>query len=209
MKSAAGKRGRPRSFDTSAALLRAMTLFWEKGYEATSLSDLTTAMGIAPPSLYAAFGNKEELFLAAVEEYAKTYGSYLRRALDEEPTALAAIERILLHAARQFTERGHPRGCLVICGALGTDESAVRVRKVLEDMRRAKERWMRRRIQADVDAGVLPKETDAAALARFADALLEGLCLKARLGASRRDLEKAVEVGLAALRKAADPAAEG
>lgn len=203
MKSGTSRRGRPRTFDADEALDAAMKLFWEKGYTATSLKDLTSALRIAPPSLYAAFGSKEELFVRAVRVYAETHGAYIRRALDEEPTALDAIARILREAAVKFTAREHPRGCLIIAGALDVDENSDKVRKLLEGMRREKARWMQRRIEADVRVGVLPAGADARALASFADAVLEGLCLQARRGASRAELQAAAEVAIGGLRAVA------
>ncbi len=110
-------RGRPLSFDRDAALETAMHVFWERGYEAASVADLTSAMGITPPSLYTAFGDKEQLFLEAIERYALGYGSAGARALKEESSARGAIERWLLEAANELTQPCHPRGCMVVMAA--------------------------------------------------------------------------------------------
>ena len=110
-------RGRPRSFDRDAALERAMELFWEKGYESTSLNDLTAAMGINPPSLYAAFGDKEHLFLEAMERYYKQQREPIACAYQEEATARAAMERVLTEAAGQLAKSGHNRGCMMVMAA--------------------------------------------------------------------------------------------
>ena len=107
-KTAPRPRGRPLSFDRDAALEQAMHVFWERGYEAASIADLTAAMGITPPSLYTAFGDKEKLFLEAIERYALGPGSAGPRALQEEPTARGAIERWLLEAADELTRPCHP-----------------------------------------------------------------------------------------------------
>ena len=124
-------RGRPLSFDRDAALETAMHVFWERGYEAASISDLTSAMGITPPSLYTAFGDKEQLFLEAIERYALGYGSAGARALDEEPTARGAIERWLLEAADELTQPCHPKGCMVVMAATNCSAAAERVQDAL------------------------------------------------------------------------------
>src|SRR5438067_5604399 len=109
--------GRPRSFDIDKALDRALQVFWHKGYEGTTLSDLTQAMGINRPSLYAAFGNKEALFRKALDRYGEGPAAYVRAAL-EEPTARAVAERLLLGTVEGLTDPGHPTGCLMVQGAL-------------------------------------------------------------------------------------------
>src|SRR5271163_3660978 len=110
------RRGRPPSYSRSAALDQALELFWERGYEATSIADLTAAMGIGAPSLYAAFRSKRELFDEVVALYAETYRGFMARALAEEPNLKAGIERLLREAAGAYTLPGHPHGCLVING---------------------------------------------------------------------------------------------
>src|SRR5262249_10191532 len=111
------KRGRPLSFDRDAALENAMHVFWEHGYEAASIADLTAAMGITPPSLYTAFGDKEHLFMEAIERYANGPAAGMPRALAEAPTAREAIENFLRSAARELTCKDHPRGCMVMVAA--------------------------------------------------------------------------------------------
>src|SRR5437667_3316473 len=119
MKRANGKpvkpRGRPREFDREAALEQAIDVFWRHGYEATSMSDLTKAMGINPPSLYATFGDKEKLFLEAIERYRGNQGEACPYAA--EPTARSAIEKLLTDLAIEFTDTGHPRGCMMVMAA--------------------------------------------------------------------------------------------
>ena len=111
-------RGRPLSFDRDAALEKAMHVFWERGYESASIAELTAAMGITPPSLYAAFGDKEGLFLEAIERYALGPGGIGTRAMAAEPTARRAIERLLLDAAEELTRPCHPKGCLMVTSAV-------------------------------------------------------------------------------------------
>src|SRR4030081_1680148 len=109
--------GRPRSFDTEKALDRALQVFWRKGYEGTSLPDLTEAMGINRPSLYAAFGNKEGLFRKALDRYAERSGGLMCEAM-KEPSARAAAERLLRATADALTDPRNPRGCLAVQAAL-------------------------------------------------------------------------------------------
>lgn len=102
------QRGRPRSFDRETALEQAIRTFWEHGYEATSVTDLTRAMGIGAPSMYAAFGDKQSLFEEVVRVYGQTYGGFGERAFAEEPTVRGGVARMLHEAAAKYTEAGHP-----------------------------------------------------------------------------------------------------
>src|SRR5215470_17599780 len=115
--------GRPREFDVDQALERALQVFWRKGYEGASLPDLTQAMGINRPSLYAAFGNKEALFRKALDRYAEGPAAYLGAALNE-PTARAIAERLLHGTSDLVTDPRNPRGCLIVHGALACGEAA-------------------------------------------------------------------------------------
>src|SRR5689334_17227810 len=123
-------RGRPRSFDADRALDRALKVFWAKGYEGASMPDLTRAMGINRPSLYAAFGNKESLFKKALERYAAGPACYVRRAL-EQPTARAVAEHLLDGAVDMLTNPKNPRGCLAVHGALACGDAAEAIRDEL------------------------------------------------------------------------------
>ncbi len=187
-------RGRPRSFDRETALEKALLAFWEHGYEATSVSDLTRVMDIGAPSLYAAFGDKRSLFEEVVRMYGTRYGSFTDRALAEEPTARAAVERALREAATAYTEPGHPHGCLVVHAA--TNCSTPEVEESLRERRNANITAFESRIRADVAAGVLPPATDAAALARHTGAMIQGMSQQARDGASREELEAVAEIAL-------------
>ncbi|WP_327353512.1 TetR/AcrR family transcriptional regulator [Streptomyces sp. NBC_01304] len=190
------QRGRPRSFDREAALVKAIETFWERGYEATSVADLTRAMGIGPPSLYAAFGDKRSLFAEVVVEYGTRYASFGRRALDEEPTARAAIGRMLHEAATAYTESGHPHGCLVIHAA--TNCTTPEVEQSLRDRRNANLAEFERRIRADIAAGGLPADADAQGLARYSGAVLQGMSQQARDGATRQELERVANFAMQA-----------
>ncbi|MEV0635069.1 TetR/AcrR family transcriptional regulator [Streptomyces sp. NPDC050619] len=188
-------RGRPRSFDRETALEKALLAFWQHGYEATSVSDLTRVMDIGAPSLYAAFGDKRSLFEEVVREYDAKYGSFGDRALAEEPTARAAVERTLREAAVEYTDPAHPYGCLVVHAAINC--TSAEVEESLRERRNATVAAFERRIRADVAAGLLPPGTDAAALARHTGAMIQGMSQQARDGASQGELEALAEIAMA------------
>ncbi|WP_225823334.1 TetR/AcrR family transcriptional regulator [Streptomyces naphthomycinicus] len=188
-------RGRPRSFDRATALEKALMAFWERGYEATSVSDLTRIMGIGAPSLYAAFGDKRSLFDEVVQVYAGTHGAFGDRALAEEPTAREAIARMLREAAAEYTDPAHPYGCLIVHAAINC--TSPEVEALLRERRNANIAGLEARIRADVTAGLLPAGTDAAALARHAGAMIQGMSQQARDGARREELEALAEIAMA------------
>ncbi|MCX4857046.1 TetR/AcrR family transcriptional regulator [Streptomyces canus] len=188
-------RGRPRSFDRATALEKAILAFWEHGYEATSVSDLTRVMGIGAPSLYAAFGDKRSLFEEVVQEYGARYGSFGDRALAEEPTVRAAMERMLREAAVEYTAPGRPHGCLVIHAA--TNCSSPEVEESLRVRRNANIAAFESRIRAGIAAGELSADTDATALARHVGAVIQGMSQQARDGASREELEAVAQIAMA------------
>ena len=189
-------RGRPLSFDRDAALETAMHVFWERGYEAASISDLTSAMGITPPSLYTAFGDKEQLFLEAIERYALGYGSAGARALDEEPTARGAIERWLLEAANELTQPCHPKGCMVVMAATNCSAAAERVQDALLLRRTEAIANVGRRIQGGIDSGELPSDTDAQDLANFYATIYQGMSMQAKDGATHESLMATVRTAM-------------
>ncbi|XXX78438.1 TetR/AcrR family transcriptional regulator [Sorangium sp. So ce134] len=191
-------RGRPRAFDRGVALEAALRVFWRYGYDTTSLAELTAAMKITPPSLYAAFGSKKELFLEAVALYVELYGASLSRALSEEPTARAAVARVLLEFAAFATASDHPLGCLMVHGAANCTEGSADVEAALRDRRAASEGGLRRRIERGIVEGDVPADTDAAALAKFYGAVVQGMSAQARDGASREELERIARAALRA-----------
>ncbi|MGX6446664.1 TetR/AcrR family transcriptional regulator [Patulibacter sp. S7RM1-6] len=177
--------GRPRSFDRDAALDQALDAFWSRGYDGVSVAQLTEAMGIAAPSLYAAFGDKRRLF----DEAAGRYVERMVAAMDEAfalPTARAAVERLLRESAAFYTEGDHPRGCLVMWEPR------------LSDDREASFAAIGRRIARGVADGDLPPDADVAALTDLVRLLIAGLAAQARDGVSRERLDAAVTVALAA-----------
>lgn len=190
--------GRPRGFDRDAVLDRALELFWARGYEGTSVADLTEAMGITPPSLYAAFGSKAELYGAALERYQQRYGSCTREALEQEPTAKAAVARILGHAAREFASREHPAGCMLSLGAVACAPEHKLVAEAVAAMRASMISALKQRLDRAVAEGELPEDADTAGLARFVGALLQGMSVQARDGADEAALQAIVDTALAA-----------
>ncbi|AZK93135.1 MULTISPECIES: TetR/AcrR family transcriptional regulator [Streptomyces] len=189
-------RGRPRSFDREVALARAMETFWIRGYETASMAELTTAMGINSPSLYAAFGSKEQLFREAVELYNAVEGAPIERALTEESTAYGALAAVLRWNARAFTRRDRPTGCLVVLSAVNTGDEAVR--RCLAELRAAGIDQFRDRLDRGVREGDLPEDADTATAARFYTAVVQGMAVQARDGAGREELERMAERALAA-----------
>jgi AcrR family transcriptional regulator len=186
-------RGRPRGFDREAALEAAMRLFWSRGYEATSVSDLVAAMGITPPSLYGAFGDKKRLFLEAVDRYQAGPGCFAYKALTEEPTAERAMRRLMVDAVKSFTDPHNPRGCMVILAATNCAAESVDVMEALANRRRAAQGVLRQRIAMGRAAGELAPGADIDALAGMVTATLSGLAVLARDGASRASLRRIVE----------------
>ena len=181
------KSGRPLSFDRDAALEKAMLAFWESGYETTSISDLTAAMGVTAPSIYAAFGDKKRLFLEALRRYAGDPGD-LEDAFARAPSARAAVEAMLENAARLFTGDGTPRGCLLASAVATGSKQAADVREAAARERRAIRSVVARRIEADIERGVLPRGTRSDALADLAVAVTQGMSVLARDGADREAL---------------------
>ena len=196
VKPARKPRGRPLSFDRDAALETAMHVFWERGYEAASIADLTSAMGITPPSLYTAFGDKEQLFLEAIERYALGYGSAGARALEEEPTARGAIERWMLESANELTQPCHPKGCMVVMAATNCSAAAERVQDALLLRRTEAIANVGRRIQGGIDDGELPADTDAQDLANFYATIYQGMSMQAKDGATHESLTATVRTAM-------------
>ncbi|QZH58213.1 TetR/AcrR family transcriptional regulator [Mycolicibacterium farcinogenes] len=190
-------RGRPRSFDRDAALDKAILLFWERGYEATSTRDLSSALGIGIPSIYAAFGDKQCLFNEAVQVYDERYGGFINAALREEATARGAFARILRQAPPRYTRRGLPNGCLIVSGDDGTVDPDVRA--ALQRIRRQKTGELADKVSADIAAGDVPADTDAQALAQYVMSTLSGIAQAARDRVPRATLDRVAEIAVRAL----------
>lgn len=190
-------QGRPRAFNTDIALDQALLLFWRKGYLGTSLTDLTEAMGINRPSLYAAFGNKETLFRKALDRYRDRHTAYLRDAL-EEPTARRVSERLMQGAVDLVTHPDHPSSCLITQSLLTCADPDDPLRQELVERQVASEMAIRDRFERAISEGDLPPDTDPAILARFVLTVNAGLSVQAAGGASRTELLQVVQTALQA-----------
>lgn len=190
-------KGRPRAFDPEVALQQALDVFWRQGYEGASLTDLTEAMGINRPSLYAAFGNKEQLFRHALERYLSGPANCFGEAL-KEPTARRVAERLLGDVVEQLGDSRRPRGCLVVQGALSCGVEAEPIREMLAEHRAEGRRALRRRFQKAIDAGELPDGTNAGDLAGYFMTVTHGLAVQAASGMSRKELQGVAQLALKA-----------
>lgn len=189
-------RGRPRAFDRAEALHQAMLVFWRQGYEGTSISDLCDAMGISSPSLYAAFGSKEELFREAISLYSATEGSG-HDTLEGAPTAREGVEWMLREKARAYVDPEKPPGCMIVLSAAAGSAKTQAVRDHLSALRRESLAGMRGRFDRAVQEGELPPETDTGALAGQYAALLNGLSYAARDGATAEELDAIIDSAMA------------
>lgn len=190
------ERGRPRGFDRGQVLRRAMEVFWEHGYEGASLSELTTAMGINAPSLYAAFGCKEALFREAVALYSEQEGIAGYGAL-VAPATRDAIAGLLRDAAFAYTRPGTPTGCMVVLSATSYTPKTVGVRDFLAEQRQGSTAELRARLDKGVAESELAPHVDTAALAMYYGTVLSGMSLQARDGATREELLGVADAAMA------------
>ena len=187
--------GRPREFDVDKALDLALQVFWRKGYEGASMADLTETMGITKPSLYSAFGNKEELFRKALDRYVDGPGGYFQVAL-AKPTMRAVVEHLLFESAAAVTDPNHPPGCLAVQGALSCGDAAESIKQELMSRRAKGEQDLRQRFERAIAEGDLPPGSDAADLAAYLSAILQGMAVQAAGGTTREQLRKIAEMAL-------------
>jgi len=188
--------GRPREFDAEEALDKALMAFWRRGFEGTSLSDLTKAMGINRPSLYAAFGNKETLYRLALDRYAELGPGAVQRTALAEPTARRVVEMLLRTAAVSLTDPDHPAGCMAVQGALSCGEASEAIRNELCARRSAGELELRQRFERAQSEGDVSADGDPAARARYVSTLLQGMAVQAASGATHQDLLDVAEMAL-------------
>lgn len=189
--------GRPRAFDAEKALDRALKVFWRKGFEGTSLPDLTKAMGINRPSLYAAFGNKEALFRRAIDRYIEGPACGVRAAL-AEPTARRVVEKLWREGIGLVTDPRNPRGCFLVQSALACGDEGSPLRREMARRRAATVAALRRRFEQAVADGDLPSSANPADLARYVATVSHGLAVQAAGGASRGQLQRVAKIALRA-----------
>jgi len=200
-KRAPAKRpGRPREFYIDRAIERAMEVFWRKGYEAASMPDLTCAMGISRPSLYAAFGNKQQLFRHVLDRYASVAATFITTALDKT-TLKDVIDGIFRGAVRFLSASNHPRGCLLIQGTPACGDPADPVRREVIARRLATETAIQNRLQQARAQSDLPRTVNPADFAKFISALIHGLSIQAANGATRAQLLTLAQMAIRACRE--------
>ncbi|WP_010629800.1 TetR/AcrR family transcriptional regulator [Halomonas sp. KM-1] len=191
------QRGRPRGFDREEALRRAMEVFWTQGYDNASLTDLTRAMSINAPSLYATFGSKEALFHEAVALYVQTEGSGIWEQVETAPTARDAIAHVLHATAEAFTRGDTPRGCMIVLAAPQMQGANAQVCDALKAHRKENGCLLERRLKRAVEEGELPASTDCRALASYFVTVQHGMSIQARDGASRETLLRIADCAMA------------
>jgi AcrR family transcriptional regulator len=166
-----------------------MELFWEKGFEGTTVADLTAAMDIGPTSMYAAYGSKEDLFREALEHYVHTVGAQIWAEVTAASTARDAVEAFLMSTARAYSRSDRPSGCLMALAALHTNSATERLRGELAQKREGRTRELAELLMRGTTSGEIPSKADALAIARFYVTVQQGMSIQARDGADRRMLE--------------------
>jgi AcrR family transcriptional regulator len=195
MKTGNGKTGRPISFNKDAALEAAMLLFGERGYEGTSMADLTQAMGLNPSSIYAAFGDKHALFPLAVKRYMDSRTQYATKAL-EEPTLEKVIRALFDNTVAFLTTPGHPPTCMTLAGAMGCSVEATPARDLMAEIRKQNEVAMRERLLKARKSGELSKDINVDDYTRYLSSILAGLSLQAANGSTKAELKRTSQMAL-------------
>jgi AcrR family transcriptional regulator len=195
MGTGAKKTGRPIGFDRDAALEAAMLLFWERGFEGTSMADLTQAMNLSASSIYAAFGDKHSLFSHTVNRYLETRAQYVTDAL-AEPTLEKVIHALFDNTVAFLTGHGHPPTCMSLAGAMGCSREAVPARKLMTEVRRANEAAIRNRLLQARKAGELPREINVDDYTRYISMLLAGLSIQTANGSTKAELKRTAQMAL-------------
>jgi AcrR family transcriptional regulator len=195
MKTTNGKTGRPIGFDKDAALEAAMLLFWERGYEGTSMADLTQAMGLNPSSIYAAFGDKNALFQLAANRYMGIRAQYAVKALEE--ATLEKFIRALFDSTIAFlTKPGHPPTCMTLAGAVGCSVDAKPARDLMTEIRRQNQAAIKERLLKARKSGELPKEINVDDYTRYLSTILAGLSIQAANGSTKAELRRTAKMAL-------------
>ncbi|WP_312127915.1 TetR/AcrR family transcriptional regulator [Brevundimonas sp.] len=193
---ARSQRGRPRAFDRDQALEAAMRVFWEKGYVATSMTDLTTAMGIASPSLYAAFGSKEDLFREALDRYDSNFRNLAGEALNSNAPLRDQFER-LLHLSARENDRQTPAGCMMLMACEQRAELSPELAEDLSSRRAVAVALMEQRLHRAMETDEVPADIDARAIAEFYGTLQRGLSISAKTGATPEELRSVIASSMA------------
>ncbi len=193
---ARSQRGRPRAFDRDQALEAAMRVFWEKGYVATSMTDLTTAMGIASPSLYAAFGSKEDLFREALDRYDSNFRNLAGEALNSAAPLRDQFER-LLHLSARENDRQTPAGCMMLMACEQRAELSPELAEDLSSRRAVAVALMEQRLHRAMETGEVTADIDAHAIAEFYGTLQRGLSISAKTGATPEELRSVIASSMA------------
>ena len=195
MRTGDGKTGRPISFDKDAALEAAMLLFWERGFEGTSMADLTQAMGLNPSSIYAAFGDKHALFSLAVQRYMDSQAQYATKAL-EEPTLERVIRALFENTVAFLTMPGHPPTCMTLAGAMGCSADATPARDLMTEIRKQNEVAMRERFLQARKSVELSKDINVDDYTRYLSSILAGLSIQAANGSTKAQLKRTSQMAL-------------
>ena len=186
-------RGRPPAFNHDDALEKALHVFWTHGYEGASMAELTEAMGMNKPSIYAAFGKKEELFRQALKKYASGPVAYVKEAM-AQPTARQAVEMLLTKSAELLCECDTPRGCMIVQGALTVGPGAELIKNELAAQRQGFEAMLKRRFDQAKKDSELSQETDTAMLAKYVAIIHQGMSVQASSGAKKKELHGVVQM---------------
>jgi AcrR family transcriptional regulator len=195
MKTGNGKTGRPISFDKDAALEAAMLIFWERGYEGTSMADLTHAMGLNPSSIYAAFGDKQALFQLVVKRYMELRAQYAVKAL-EEPTLERFIRALFDNTVAFLTTPGHPPTCMTLAGAAGCSLDATPARDLMTAIRKQNQVALRERLLKARKSGELLKEINVDDYTRYLSTIIAGLSIQAANGSTKAELNRTAQMAL-------------
>jgi len=195
MKTGSGKMGRPIGFDRDAALEAAMLLFWERGYEGTSMADLTQAMGLNPSSIYAAFGDKHALFQLVVNRYMEIRAQYATKAL-EEPTLKRVIRALFDNTIAFLTTPGHPPTCMTLAGAVGCSVEAKPAKDLMTEIRKQNQIAMRKRLVKAQQSGELPKGINVDDYTRYLSTIIAGLSIQAANGSTKEELKRTAKMAL-------------
>ena len=188
-------RGRPSNFDHEEALEKALQVFWARGYEGASMAELTEALGINKPSIYAAFGNKEALFRKALTRYSTGPASFAKDAM-KEPTARLVVEKFLLQAVDFFSDKSTPNGCMIVQGALTCSADSLLIQQVLIAYRKSYEDALALRFELAKTQGDLPAHVNAAVLAKYLTTIHQGMSVQATSGATKDELLAITEIAL-------------